>query len=40
MVGKKGVRVMEALIGVIFVLGVGWVISVVLEALGIGDKFI
>ena len=31
---------MEALIGVIFVFSVGWVISVVLEALGIGDRFI
>ena len=30
---------MESLIGVIFVLCVGWVISGVLEALGIGDKF-
>ena len=39
MVGRKGVRVMEALIGVIFVFGVGWVISGVLEALGIGDSF-
>ena len=30
---------MEASIGVIFVFGVGWVISGVLEALGIGAKF-
>ena len=39
MVGRKGVRVMEALIGVICGFGVGWVISGVLETLGIGDKF-
>ena len=31
---------MEALIGVIFVFGVGWVISGDLEALGIGDRFV
>ena len=39
MVGRKGVRDMEALIGVIFVFGVGWLISLVLEWLGIGDRF-
>ena len=31
---------MEALIGVIWVFGIGWLISLVLEWLGIGDKFI
>ena len=36
---EKGGSNMEALIGVIFVFGVGWVISGVLEALGIGDRF-
>ena len=39
MVGRKGVRNMEALIGVIWVFGIGWLISQVLEALGIGDRF-
>lgn len=39
MVGRKGVRNMEALIGVIWVFGIGWLISQVLEWLGIGDRF-
>ena len=30
---------MEELMGVIWVFGIGWVISGVLEALGIGDRF-